>query len=168
MKTTLFLAITADGLIAKDNDEVTWSEDVWRNYFEYCGNVGYLMVGRKTYELMNGSGEIDKLKLKEFLVISSKSKPNDGRGKWFKSHKDAYSWLSDNGCKHIVVGGGRILANTLLKENLIDEIQLDIEPKLYGSGIQLFGKTDKEYDLELLETRKSGINTVRVLYRVKR
>ncbi|MEZ4753768.1 MAG: hypothetical protein R3A13_05585 [Bdellovibrionota bacterium] len=55
MKKTIFLAITIDGLIAKNNHEVTWSDDVWKNYFEYCAVAENLMVGRKTYELMSAT-----------------------------------------------------------------------------------------------------------------
>jgi dihydrofolate reductase len=166
MKKTLFLATTIDGLIAKEDDQVTWSQDVWRNYYEYCSNVGYLMVGRRTFELMHAVGEADNINLKKFIIISSQTKPVGMPGDWFTSHLAAFEFLEREGCLHVVVGGGRTLANTLLSENLIDEIQLDIEPKIYGAGVPLFGKIDAEYDLKLIETFQSGANTVRVCYSV--
>lgn len=168
MKKTLFLAITADGLIAKDNDQVTWSEDVWKNYYEYCSKVGYLMVGRRTFELMHEVGEYKHIALKRFIIISSKPKPAGMPGDWFSSPRQAFEFLSRENCSHLVIGGGRLLANALLAEGCIDEIQLDIEPKLYGTGVPLFGSIKEERDLELLKTFKSGKNTVRVLYKVKK
>lgn len=166
MKKTLFLAITADGLIAKEDDQVTWSEDVWKNYFKYCSDIGYLMVGRRTFDLMHQTGEYTHIQLKKFIIISTKPKPAGVPGEWFTSHTQAFEFLSQEGCAHVVIGGGRYLANILLAENLLDEIQLDIEPKLYGTGVQLLGKISCEHDLELIETFKSGKNTVRVLYKV--
>ena len=164
MKRVLFLATTVDGLIAKPNDEVTWSQDVWDNYFRFCAS-GSLIVGRKTYELMKRSGEFSHLTLADLIVLSSH--PVQGEGVvQCASPGDAMEYLQKRGCAQAIIGGGRMVAQSMLSAGQIDEIQLDIEPKLYGTGIPIFGDIGGEYNLKLLEVGQSGKNTVRVRYAV--
>jgi len=62
---------------------------------------------------------------------------------------------------------GGILAASLLRERLVDEIGVAIQPILLGSGIPLFPDIGLQVDLQLLEckTYKNGI--VGLKYRVK-
>lgn len=53
-----------------------------------------------------------------------------------------------------------------MKEGLVDEIYLDIEPIVLGKGIQLFEDADFESKLELLETRKFSNNEIQLHYKV--
>ena len=55
-----------------------------------------------------------------------------------------------------------------MKENLIDEIILDVEPLIFGKGIKLFSEGNFEAKLELLEVRKISDNVVQLRYKVKR
>src|SRR6185295_2320445 len=138
MKTILFLASSLDGQIARSDDSVTWSDDVWRNYFEFCSTVGVLLVGRRTYELMAASDELKKLKLRAFGVVSRTLKALPSDVLVFETHRAALTHFERARFHQIVIGGGRELAHSLLADDLLDEIQLDIEPKLYGTGISMF------------------------------
>jgi dihydrofolate reductase len=75
--------------------------------------------------------------------------------------------LKNQSGKDIWLMGGGNLAASLLKENLVDEISLAIQPVLLGSGIPLFPEIGRQIDLQLLncKTYKNGI--VSVSYRVK-
>ncbi len=164
MKTTLFLAITADGFIAKKDDDVTWSDDHWKNYFEYCKEIGNLMVGRKTYDLMLEANELDQLTLKNLVIISEKMKISDALSVCATSPELGLDYLIDKNCEEVIIGGGQKLNNYMLSNDLIDEIQLDVEATLYGSGVPLFGQLKSEKKLKLKTVRKSGLNTVRLHY----
>ena len=63
--------------------------------------------------------------------------------------------------------GGGILAKSLLAENVVDEIGLNLHPVLLGSGIPLFPETGKHIDLELIATRAHPNGCIQVWYRVK-
>src|SRR5204862_458715 len=101
-------------------------------------------------------------------VVSKISSEDDSFGAvWAKSPKDAVDLLEKRNCGEALVGGGRTLAHAFLTENLLSEIQLDVEPTIYGSGIPLFGEIRAETPLELLESKRSGSHTVRMHYRVR-
>jgi dihydrofolate reductase len=67
--------------------------------------------------------------------------------------------LKNESGKDIWLMGGGILAASLLKERLVDEIEVAIQPILLGSGIPLFPDIGLQVDLQLLEckTYKNGI-----------
>ena len=61
-----------------------------------------------------------------------------------------------------------MLNSSFMKEKLIDEIHLDVEPLVFGRGIKLFADDDFESRLELVGTKKLSANTVQLHYRVLR
>ena len=65
-----------------------------------------------------------------------------------------------------MIGGGQV-ARSLFEANLIDEIGLNIQPVLLGSGIPLFYEMDHQIDLELLDCKPFKNGGVFVSYRVK-
>jgi dihydrofolate reductase len=75
--------------------------------------------------------------------------------------------LKNESGKDIWLMGGGILAASLLKERLVDEISLAIQPVLLGSGIPLFPDLGVQVDLQLLESKTYKNGIVSVSYRVK-
>ena len=69
--------------------------------------------------------------------------------------------------KDIWLMGGGELAASLLKENLVDEISISIQPVLLGSGIPLFPEIGKQIDLERIECKPYQNGVVALSYRVK-
>ena len=67
--------------------------------------------------------------------------------------------------KAFLAGGGQLNAS-FMKEGLVDEIYLDVEPLLFGKGIKLFADADFEYKLELLECKKLNANTLQLHYEI--
>ena len=167
MKVIALMAISADGIIAKSTDEVPWSEDVWRNYFEICNTIGHLVVGRYTYELMLKSDEFDHLKLNKLVVVSEHGIDNPIEGLFIASNpQEAISYLEKEGAKSFVLGGGTKILHSFITQNLIDELLLDVEPILLGTGYPLFGELPRDYNLKLLDCFQSGENTVRLRYEI--
>jgi dihydrofolate reductase len=75
--------------------------------------------------------------------------------------------LKNESGKDIWLMGGGILAASLLRERLVDEIGVAIQPILLGSGIPLFPDVGLQVDLQLLEckTYKNGIVGLKYLVR---
>jgi len=67
----------------------------------------------------------------------------------------------------VVAGGGKLNAS-FLKEGLVDEIYLDVEPIAFGKGIKLFDDEDFEVNLELIEVNKISQNEIQLHYKVKK
>lgn len=66
----------------------------------------------------------------------------------------------------MVCGGGE-LNGSFMKENLVDEIYLDIEPVAFGKGIELFGnKADFEVNLEVIGVKNISPNEIQLHYKV--
>ena len=63
--------------------------------------------------------------------------------------------------------GGGALAHSLFQARLIDQIGLNIQPVLLGSGTPLFYEINEQLDLELLEHKRLKNGGVFVFYRVK-
>lgn len=80
------------------------------------------------------------------------------------SPKEAFKELKD--FEEIIVAGGGNLNTSFMKDNLIDEIYLDIEPILIGKGIKLFEGGDFEANLRLLNVKNVSDVFVKLHYEV--
>ena len=66
------MAITANGMIAREDDSVPWSDVIFNAYYSFGKEIGNIVVGRKTYELMVGAEtEFEKLGNPITVVLSS-------------------------------------------------------------------------------------------------
>lgn len=80
MKVSLYMAISANGMIANKDDETPWSDAEWQSFNNKVKEVGNILIGRKTFELMKEDGSLDKLPCDLIMVLSSqKGKSNDKR-----------------------------------------------------------------------------------------
>ncbi len=61
MKIILYMAVTANGYIARDNGEVDWAtETEWANFSAMIKKNGNMIIGRKTYEVMLKNDEFNR------------------------------------------------------------------------------------------------------------
>src|SRR5712691_7237330 len=66
---------------------------------------------------------------------------------------------------NIVVHGSGRLVQTLLENDLVDELRLMVFPVVLGSGKRLFGATSEKKRLQLVESRTVGDGVVILIYR---
>ncbi|MFQ5680111.1 MAG: dihydrofolate reductase family protein [Gemmatimonadota bacterium] len=69
--------------------------------------------------------------------------------------------------KGICILGGGELARSLLVAGVIDEIALNVHPRLLGSGVPLFLEMPSGIELELLECRRLQQGCVLLRHRIK-
>jgi dihydrofolate reductase len=74
--------------------------------------------------------------------------------------------LKNKGFETAILGGGAAINSLFLKNNLIDELMLTIEPKLFGSGYGIFDKTDVDMNLELIDIKRLNDNTINIHYKI--
>jgi dihydrofolate reductase len=165
MKVILYMAISANGKIAKTNDDTSWILDgSWNSYVTTIKKAGNIIVGQRTYEIISreSPGEINDLNI---AVLSHKGMTLlNSNHKLVNSPQQAIDIFRDSD-EVIIIGGGH--ANTsFLKENLVDEIYFDIEPIILGEGISVFEGSDFEAKLEFLDQKKISNNEIQLHYKV--
>jgi len=169
MKVTLYMAITINGFIAKENDDTGFvSEIEWRSFRNMIKNAGNMIIGSRTYEIMREGEEFKGLEDIRILVVSENAdfKTIANNHSVAKSPKDALAILEKEGFDKALVAGGGTLNASFMAENLIDEIYLDVEPVIFGRGIRLFRENDFEAKLKLLEIKKLSGNEIQLHYQV--
>jgi dihydrofolate reductase len=62
--------------------------------------------------------------------------------------------LTSAGYQEMLLVGGHVIATLFLKENLIDEIFLTLEPKLFGVGLPLVAEELMDIPLKLLSSKQ--------------
>lgn len=162
------MAMTVNGYVAGQNDNVDWvSEDSWKSYMKKVEESNAAIIGRKTYELMPADEFVSSC---AYAVLTSQTNLDKKiENVFFGENPSAIiSEFTNKGLQSICVLGGGETNSSFMKEGLIDELYLDVEPIALGSGTQLFSPSDFQYNLELLETKKLSDNLVQLHYKVVR
>ncbi len=166
MKIVLYMATTVNGFIARENDDTPWAQEIWDSYYKIAKKFNALILGRRTYEIMKDANEFDKIGTPFTIVITKQKKKNDANFVFVKSPKEAIDLLNGKGFDEALLGGGGTTNSSFMKDNLVDELILDIEPMILSSGIKLFEGNNFEAKLSLLRTDKISKNVVQLRYKV--
>ena len=173
--------MTLDGYC--DHTSGIADEEIHRHYTDLLNESDAIIYGRITYQLMeywrpfvdNPSGEkssddfakaIDKIS----KIVYSRTLPNvDWRNTELKREiiADDISALKQRSSKNIVVGSPGMIVQ-LGNLGLIDEYQLNIQPMIVGTGLQLFKNITGRIDLKLLKTKTFGCGAVVLYYQSTR
>ena len=62
----------------------------------------------------------------------------------------------ESGLTQMLVAGGSQLATSFLRAQLIDELWLTIEPKIFGTGKNLVANEDMDIDLKLISVEQAN------------
>lgn len=164
MKIILYMAITANGYIAKENDETPWSKDEWKEYVGNAKKTHCMIIGRRTYDIWDKT-ELTNLGI-PVLVLSKKINKSQNNIFFIKSIKEALEVIKSNKYLEVMIAGGGKVNGEFFKRGLIDELFLDVEPFIFGQGIPLFSPCVNESKLELLDSKKIGKNGMQLHYKV--
>lgn len=171
MTTVLYMAQTVNGMVADMHDDTAFvSEAGWNFYKEVVANSQVVIMGRRTFEVMEKEDSLSYLEGKMVVVLTSN--PQDsGKENVFMtgdSPNDIIKNLREQGFTEIFISGGGITNAGFLQAGLVDQLVLDIEPKLLGQGIPLCAPTDCQIDLQLERSEEFGTGGVRLFYAVQR
>ncbi len=171
MKITLFMAMSLNGKIAGENgNEDFLSHENWKQLIKLSREIGFIVIGRRTYEEVRGWEDysFDDLDCKK-IIISSNINYNLPEGYLLaNSPKEAINLAVSLGFKEILLTGGGELNGAFAKEKIIDEIIIDIEPALVRRGVNLFGNVDFELRLRFIESKIIEGDIIQLRYQVKR
>jgi len=144
-------------------NETPWSDEEWKSFSTKVKEIKNLVIGRKTFEIMEQGKEFQKIDNPFTVIVSNQ---NNNNSNFVNSPEQAIDLLKQKGFSKILVAGGGILNSSFMQKGLVDEIYLDIEPFFFGKGIKLFANNDFETKLELLETKQLSKNTIQLHYRI--
>ncbi len=163
------MGITPNGYIARENGDSEWtSEEDLKGFQTHSKNAGNIIMGKNTYLYASQSGLLP-FEGALNVVISHEKLENKYGGQVIitdQAPKEVLRMLEQKGFTTAFLAGGGQLNSSFLKENLIDEIYLDVEPLLFGKGIKIFAEADFDVELELIESTQLNKDTVQLHYRV--
>lgn len=170
MKVILWMAISLNGVIARENNEEDFiSHDSWLAWLDDIRKVGCLLLGRKTHQIVKTWGEQYFSDLKGVKITVISSNPSYQVLRDFRlalSPQKALEQLKKDGFESVVLTGGSILNSSFAKLNLIDEIMFNIEPVIVGKGILVFNPDVFDLKLEFIKMKKTTSGTIQLHYKV--
>jgi dihydrofolate reductase len=135
------------------------------------------LLGRVTYEgfakawpTMEGTGEFgEKMNaMPKFVVSATLENPEWNNTTVLKGGDDLATEvdaLKQQFAGDILVGGSARLVQSLLAQDLVDELHLMVFPIALGSGKRLFADSAEATSLTLAETKQSGAVAILILKR---
>lgn len=161
----LYIAMSVDGYIAKDSDNLDFlsvvdspGEDY--GYSDFQQNVDTLIWGRKTYDKVLSFGIDFPHRDKKCYVLSRTKTGSDENVEFYNgSVKDLIADLRRQEGKHIYCDGGGDVVFELLNHSLIDRMIISVIPHLVGNGVRLFrdGRPEQRLTFRRSITFPSGL-----------
>lgn len=174
MKTIIYLAISLDGFIARQNDDVSFTYPrSFKNFKRMALQEGNLIIGRRTFELgVKGKN----FPFDDVLTVVVTSDPKKIKNIWkdrvivsSQSPKNIIQMMARKGFDNVLLGGGAMLVGSFLKQAVVDEIYIDIMPIILKNGKKPFDfQGNMEVNLKLLDIKKFSKNEFRVHYKVQK
>lgn len=173
MKVTMVMLSSVDGKITKGNDPniYSWtSKEDQKYFFSLIKKHNLIIMGRLTYEASKSVIKLEKRKLRIVLTRNLK--------KYFKQSvkgqleftdedpKELLKRLSLLGWNNALLVGGGVINGLFLKQNLVNELHLTVEPKIFGSGKNIIEGQLLDKSLRLINVKKMNkVGTLLLKYR---
>lgn len=180
-KLKLQVQMSVDGFIAGPNGEMDWMvwdwDDELKNYVKAITDpVDCIVLGRKLaqgfipYWASNPEQEgADKLNSTAKVVFTKTLEKSEWKNTVLAKGDlaDEISNLKIQDGKDIIVYGGADFVSALIKEGLIDEFHLLINPIVIGSGMTIFKQLDFRQSLTLIKSASFECGIAVLHYRLK-
>lgn len=178
-KLKLQMQVTIDGFVSGPNGELdwvewNWSDDIKKYVNDLHSAVDTILLGRKMTDgfITHWASVVDKhdesiQELKENYEFAKKM--IDTPKVVFTKSLNKHNWINTTLAKgnlteevnnlkaqngnEIIVYGGAGFVSSLIKNNLIDEYHLFINPTVIGKGMEIFGGVDNKMNLKLAESQ---------------
>jgi dihydrofolate reductase len=179
MEVILIAALSADGFIAREKNEVStkWTSTEDARWFrQKTTEIGVCIMGRTTFDTIG-----KPLPGRVILVLSSSGQPIAKAPQISKSQIETdgsvfvtnstpveiVTQLADWGVEQVALCGGGTIYHQFLSANLVDHLFLTVEPALFGSGISL-SAGPLQTQLQLIQLHPLSENTIVLEYVVKK
>lgn len=164
-KVILYIAMTLDGCIAKDNDDISFlsvvespGEDY--GYSDFVKTVDTVIMGHRTYDkVLTFGGEFPHRDKKCYVISRTKNGKDENVEFYNGDIGQLITTIRKTDGKNIFIDGGAQTVFELMKLNLIDRFIISVIPHLLGGGVTLFKPGRPEQNLKLIRnvTFPSGL-----------
>ncbi|OZV03404.1 deaminase [Enterobacter cloacae] len=173
--THVFIAVSLDGYIARENDDIDWllqrddpTED--HGYTAFIADKEWIVMGRGSYEkvVTFDTWPYDRPVLVLSRQLADTPVPEALKGKVQFSRRAPKEVLDDlvaQNVHRVYLDGGRVI-QSFLREGLVADMVITTVPVLLGSGKPLFGALPRDIDLTLVSSRSFPSGLVQSHYRV--
>ena len=185
-KLKLQVSISVDGCIAGPNNEMDWlicCDDCMKYIDDIAESVDTIIMGRKMVDEFTShwSNRMNKpddpwntyakkmIEIPKIVFTKTLTKSN-----WINTEivkgdlKDEITKLKSKNGKDILVYGGASFDSSLIKEKLIDEFYLLVNPIVFGNGKTIFRDLKEIQKLTIIESKVFDCGLVLLHYEVKK
>jgi dihydrofolate reductase len=171
MKTSVYIAVSANGLISNARNVPDWlSNEYGQGLYTMCQKYEAVIMGKTTYEILAPN----YLPLKDkgttvVLTTDTHAKSDNTTVVFTHDHPaEIVQMLEKKGHTQAVIIGGTTTISAFVNAGLVDDFYLVVEPVLFGSGLPLLKGVELELKLQLIDITKLNDQTVRLHYEVKK
>ena len=166
MKVTMMMAITADGMIARNQAHFPdWTCPADKKMFkDRTQEAGVVIFGSRTFETI-GKPLRGRLNI---VLTRHPERYQSAENLLFSSAPPEILLknLARQGFKEAVLAGGGIINTLFVKARLINEVVLTVAPQIFGQGVSLFSEPC-DVNLQLLEVQNLDSHFVVLRYAVR-
>jgi dihydrofolate reductase len=173
VKVDVAAVISLDGKMTRHGEKnfAAWaSQEDHQHFRNLIREYDVLVMGRGTYEATLATLKLDDRLRVVLTSKADKFKSDEVPGKLeFRTImvSDLVRSLDTAGHKRVLIVGGGEMISDFIRANLVDEIYLTLEPRLFGSGNSLAGVKEIDAELQLLEeTKLNDQGTLLLKYKV--
>lgn len=163
MKLILMMAVTADGMIARDHAHFPdWTCSTDKKMFKkLTQKAGVVIFGSRTYDTIGKPlpGRLNVIMTRH----PERYRPTKNLMFYSDPPEKLLNDLAHKGYREAILAGGAIINSLFIKSGLVDEISLTISPKIFGQGVTLFSE-NLDLDLELKYVQQLESDTLMVRY----
>ena len=162
-----YVAATVDGRISKENkSKIDWtSKEDWNFFQSSLKKFDALVVGTNTY--LMAKKNLDR---RNTIVFTSKADKLTSKGSVAFLNPKKYNFekfTAGKGYKNIAILGGPKVYDFFIKNNLLHEIFVTMEPYIFTSGVPMFEGKFQKHKLTLKSIKKLNKNgTILLHYKV--
>lgn len=164
MRVSIIAALTADGLIARDNYHLatTWtSREDKRHFVRLSKAARHLVMGANQFSTINRG-----LRDRHIYVYTHKHIDMEGVETVTEEPAKLVERLRNEGVTQLMVCGGAAIYDMFMQAGLVDDLYITIEPTMFGTGLALL-KSYIDVSLELDAVEQEG-NSAFLHYIVKK
>lgn len=162
----VYIACSLDGFIAGRDDDLSWLPDDppeedpepgTLSYEEFIADIGVLLMGRRTYDVVR-SFDVDWPWGERPVLVASHRDLDEGAPATVRRVEGSIETLirearKAGGGRDVYIDGG-VLIRQACEAGLVDDLTVTIAPIALGSGHPLFAGLNEAYAMEVVEVHR--------------